>query len=149
MGVYRAYLSHSIRGRKGKAATNKDMEKNCQIAIEVAAEIREAIPGLDLYVPAEHDEFVALAYHKGYLTETQLLEIDCMILGKRDFLLIYAKDGYISRGMNVEYQFAISYNIPIFKFEYWHKQTAIELRAFIEELKCKNKKNVRNAKVKM
>ena len=32
--VYRAYLSHSIRGKKGADATDTDMEDNCKKAVE-------------------------------------------------------------------------------------------------------------------
>ena len=58
----RAYLSHSIRGPKGKDATNTEMQENCNRAILVGKFIRIQIPSLDLYIPAEHEDFIGRAY---------------------------------------------------------------------------------------
>jgi hypothetical protein len=97
-----AYLSHPIRGAKGSDATQADMEANNQRAIEFAARVRDEFPGIILYVPAEHDEFVLLAYGNGYLKESQILAIDKLILARRDILIVYAPTGYIGGGVGEE-----------------------------------------------
>jgi hypothetical protein len=100
--MIRAYLSHPIRGAKGMAATREDMETNNRRGMEFAAKVRAEFPGLDLYVPAEHDEFVIQAYELGYLDETQILCVDRQLVADRDILIVYAPDGYVSNGMNEE-----------------------------------------------
>lgn len=100
--MLRAYLSHPIRGAKGAVATQEDMEANNRKAIEFAWQLRARFPGLDLYVPAEHDEFVMHAYMAGYLTEQEILDVDCTILRKCDLLIVYMPDGHVSSGMSRE-----------------------------------------------
>jgi len=109
----RAYLSHSIRGKKGQDATDEDMMKNNRKAIEFAENIRSLFPCLDLYVPAEHDEFVLNAYRRGYLGEPEILDVDCMIVQTCNFLIALAPEGYISRGMQVEIDYANTHGIPV------------------------------------
>ena len=128
-----AYLSHYIRGREGKKATNRDMINNCNAAIKMAAQLRKIFPKLDIYVPAEHDEFVMYAYRAGILTEKQILDTDCEILEKRKLLLIYAPDnGYLSRGMKIESRYATKIGIHIVKFEVLDKDTMIHIKQAIE-----------------
>jgi len=104
--MIRAYLSHLIRGAKGSAATREDMEANNRRAIEFAAQVRAEFPGLDLYVPAIHDEFVLEAYEMGVLTESQILAVDVRLVRKRDLLIVYAPDRYLSNGMLQEHRAA-------------------------------------------
>jgi hypothetical protein len=78
------------------------MEANNQRAVEFAARVRNEFPGIILYVPAEHDEFVLLAYEDGLLTEKQILYIDKLILAQRDILIVYAPTGYIGGGVSEE-----------------------------------------------
>ena len=110
--MLRAYLSHPIRGKKGKDATPGDIAANNQAAIQFADTVRWRFPALDLYVPAEHDEALTIFLHKGYITIDQLLEADCEVLAKRDFLLVYTPTSLISSGMFREMQFAVIHNIP-------------------------------------
>lgn len=102
------YLSHPIRGSKGKDATREDMDRNCKAAIEVAQYIRDNItPSIEIYVPAEYEEFVGRAYHKGYLDEKQILEIDCLILDSCDVLLVFLPgDEYLCGGTKIEFEHA-------------------------------------------
>lgn len=97
-----AYISHPIRGARGAAATHADMEANNRRAMEFARIVRAEFPGLSLYVPAEHDEFILLAYETGRLDEAAILAVDKLIIVKRDVLLAYAPEGYVSSGMQVE-----------------------------------------------
>ena len=114
MNKVSAYFSHSIRGKKGKDATDEDMKRNCETAMEVATGVREIVPGIDLYVPAEHEDFVSICYRDKYLTEEQILDIDCGILEKRDFHIVYEVDGWLGGGIGVEIAAAKKYNKPIF-----------------------------------
>lgn len=108
-----AYLSHPIRGAKGAAATRKDMDANNQRAMEFAAKVREAFPGLELYVPAEHDEFVITAYEKGYLDEKQILNVDGQLIASRDFVILYVPERHISGGMLFESEVAAQHHKPV------------------------------------
>lgn len=117
---YRIYLSHCIRGKKGLKATPKDMKKNCDEALYFANRVRAEIfdearmngwPDIELYVPAEHEDFIQKAYDKGFINEEQILDIDCEILNECDVLLAYGE--YMSRGMKVEIDYAFCNNIPI------------------------------------
>lgn len=108
----KAYVSHSIRGPKGAEATHAEMMANNAKAIAFAARLREACPGLDLYVPGEHDLFVMLAYTNGYITEDQILNVDKQILAKQDMLIVYSPDGYLGGGVGVELEEAKRLGMP-------------------------------------
>jgi len=112
--MIKIYVSHSIRGKYGKDATAKEMNLNCQRAIKFGNGLRETFPEYNFYIPAEHDLFVQKAYFKNYLTEEQILDIDCDIITECEAMLIYAPDGHISRGMGVEMRFTSIWHIPTF-----------------------------------
>lgn len=99
-------FSHAIRGKHGKDATLEEMHKNNLKAIQFGQLVRLNLPRISYYLPGEHDEFVSLAYQKGFIGEEQILEIDCTILDKCDGLLVYSPDNYISLGMGVEIDYA-------------------------------------------
>jgi len=113
MNKIRVYISHSIRGSKGKDATHEDMVQNNQKATTFGAIFSCKFPNIDFYVPADHDEFVLIAYKSGLLTENQILDIDCQILSKRHVLLNFIPDQYISGGMLKENMYAQENGIPI------------------------------------
>lgn len=112
-----AYFSHSIRGSKGNAATDEDMEQNCLLVREVAKELRSHLPQLDIYVPAEHEDFVHIAWKQKMLSEEQILKVDCEIVARKDLLLVLVKDGWRGGGIGVEINKAIECDIPIFYVE--------------------------------
>jgi len=89
------------------------MEVNNHRAIEFAARVRAEFPSLDLYVPAEHDEFVLRAYENGYLCERGILAVDKIILADRDILIVYSPDSYIGGGVKVEIEEAQRLHKPI------------------------------------
>lgn len=122
-----AYLSHSIRGHKGETATREDMDENCKEAIEFASWLRKEMPELDIFVPAEHEEFVGLAYVWGYLTEKQILCIDCMIVGSKDLLIVFAKNGWTGGGIEVEVKYADKQGINTFYFSGIGDSKSLEL----------------------
>ena len=109
----RGYMSHSIRGASGALATDEEMEINCKKAQAFAAQFRLLFPQVELYVPGESDEFVQKAYRMGVLTEEEILDVDCALVGDRDFLLVYTPEGYTSRGMQIEIRFADAKKIPM------------------------------------
>ena len=111
----RFYLSHPIRGSKGKDATADDMRKNNETAIEVANYLRNnIIPPINIHVPAEMEEFVLTAYYLGILSEKQILDVDCKIISHCDAVIIYAPKGTIGGGCKVELDYAIKHGIPVF-----------------------------------
>ena len=113
-----AYFSHPIRGRAGDKATQKEKDANCKDAILVARLIRKRFPELEIYVPAEMDEFPDVACKQGYLTIDQLLAIDCEIVKRRDILLAYAPNGgYLSNGMKREIDTALDNSLPVVVFD--------------------------------
>lgn len=111
--MLRIYLSHSIRGIKGNDATLEDMAENCRKAHEFAEQLRTAIADFEIYCPADHDEALSIAYHKGLLTIDELLGVDCAILQRRDAVLVCCLDNYVSGGMWVEIRYAQLHNIPV------------------------------------
>ena len=109
----RAYITHSIRGKFGHDATLEQMEVNNQKAIDFGIILRKEFPNINFYIPGDHDEFVTIAFVKNYLTEKQILDVDCDIVSKCNFLTVFAPDDYISRGMQIEIDHAVKSNIPI------------------------------------
>ena len=102
----RAYMCHSIRGRKGMDATEAEMNANNNKAIEAGERLRREHPDLDVYVPGDHDEFVMIGHRNGYFGEVAILNIDCEIVEQRDAIIMYTEDGYLSRGMVTEVKYA-------------------------------------------
>jgi len=109
----RVYFSPPIRGTKGEAATQEDMKYNIERAAAVVKALRlEFGPALDIYFPGEMDEFVMKAYRKGYITEQQILDVDCDIIAERDALLLWTWEDEISGGMKIEFEYALNHGIP-------------------------------------
>ena len=113
MSKIRAYVSHAIQGKFGAAATTEQMEANNQKAIKFGKQLVEEFPCIDFYVPGYHDEFVLIAYKKNYLTIEQILDVDCVIVSRCNFLVVYSPNDYISKGMKKEIDHAVKSSIPI------------------------------------
>ncbi|KKL09550.1 hypothetical protein LCGC14_2564720, partial [marine sediment metagenome] len=94
------------------------LRENCLVAIEIGNKIRAACPWANIYIPAEHEDFVQKAYNKKYITEKQILEIDCDIIAEQDVIIIFTPDGYgsLQGGRLVEHDFAINECMPISLF---------------------------------
>jgi hypothetical protein len=107
-----AYLSHAIRGKNRLNATEDEIQVNCKKAIKVGNYIRQHCPKLSLYVPAEHEEFVHLAYQTHILKEKQILDVDCGIISTKDFIIVAVWDG-ISSGMQTEIDHSNKHSVPI------------------------------------
>lgn len=110
----RLYFSHAIRGKAGADADHDVQAKNCAEAIRVANILRGLFPKLELYVPAENETFVQIAYDSGHLSEVQILEIDCYIIDGLDGVLVYVSDGdELQGGRKIEYDHAVATNKPV------------------------------------
>ena len=129
--MFKVYFSHSIRGKSGSDATPEEQRKNCQAAINMADAIRKKCPWLELYVPAENEEFVGFTFKYAYLTEAQILEIDCMIADEyNDAMLILIPVGdELQGGRLYEFNHAIDNCIPTCR--YCDAESAV---AFLTEL---------------
>ena len=104
----RLYLSHRIT-----SPTPEGQELNCLAAIAFAKGLRYYFPGVEIYVPAESEPFVAKTYKLGMLTVNQILEIDCQIILKDcEGAIFYSPDGELSPGMRVEYNFCQLEHVP-------------------------------------
>lgn len=119
----RFYVSHSIRGSAGKNATPIQMKANCDAIIVLVKQLREVIPVADFYIPAEHEDFVLHAYRSGYLTEKQILDVDCQIISDTcDAVIVYVPEGdTLQGGREIEFDYAIEHGIPVYVFHYTHQ----------------------------
>ena len=134
MNKVSAYFSHSIRGKKGRDATKADMDRNCAEAKKVALWIRENVPEIELYVPAEHEDFVYIAYTDNYLTEDEILAIDCKILSGLDFHIVHEVEGWLGGGIGVEITAAHKYGKLIFYISSLDGATLAALRVIVKDL---------------
>ncbi len=113
----KVYLSHSIRGKSGSDATYVEMEKNCQAAITIGELIKYKLFMVDLYIPGKHENFIGIALRDGYLTEKQVLEIDCKIIDTCDAVVVYVpEDDELQGGRLIEHDHAFKTNKPVFVF---------------------------------
>lgn len=148
MSESRAYVSHSIRGAKGNNATWEDMEENNKKATEFGKLLKQEFPNIDFYIPGEHDEFVVIAYREKYMTEEQILDVDCKILDKCDFHIIYAPDDYIGGGIKVEIDYSVTNNIPVISAidgdeNEYTKRLIQAIRCFLVSYEKTNNKNTK------
>ena len=113
----KVYLSHSIRGKYGNDATALQMKANCDVIKVIGEQIREAIPRLDLYIPAEHEDFVGIAYQKHFITEKHILDVDCEIINGCDAVIVYIPEAdELQGGRMIEYKHAIRTKKPVYVF---------------------------------
>ena len=110
----RIYVSHSIRGIKGINATDEDMIVNNAKAISLGEHLRKHFKSLGFYVPGDGDEFVMIAYRSKFLTENEILSVDCQIIDTCDAVLAFIHDQHVSGGMLVEILHAHETGKPVF-----------------------------------
>jgi len=134
-----AYLSHQIRGKKGETATDRDMELNRQKAIVAGKVLELCIPNLNVYIPGEYDEFIAMAYRKHRIDIDVILDTDCDILDKRDLLIVYDYENFLSNGMVREVNYANKNGIPIYSFSEVCNRTINELQEIVESIRLEKK----------
>jgi len=110
----KVYLSHSIRGSKGNAATQTEQKACCDAAIALGERISAEIESLELYVPGANEEFVAIAYRKSYMTIDEILNVDCTIIDGCEAVIAYVPtDDELQGGRLVEVKHAIDIDIPV------------------------------------
>jgi len=140
----RIYLSHPIRGYKRTNATDEYMIKNNQAAIHLGEELKayffdwytqDGMPQIELYIPGEHDEFVLLAYQKGFLSETEILDVDCAIIDRCDILLAW-KNPIHSNGMQREMKHAYNLGIPVLNFIILDNFVLSTIKRLVKEAAC-------------
>ena len=135
MNKIRAYMAHPILGRLGDKATSKDIEYNIQKAIVASKVLEICIPELEIYCPGEMDEFPQVAlWDKKYITLEQLLDIDCTILAKRDLLLVFDWQNWVSNGMIEEIMFAKKHGIRMYFFSEICQRIFDDLKDIVDEL---------------
>ena len=131
----RAYLSHPIRGVYGDKCPEEQIKFNCQQAIAWAKALRIYFGcNLEIHVPAEHDEHMLIAMKKGYLTIDQVLDIDCVIVSRRDVVLIANWEDHISGGMRREIDTAYRRGIPYRVFTDVQEDDLRALKMWLEQL---------------
>ena len=148
MKQIKIYLSHAIRGAKGPAATDADMMANNTAAMRAASIIRQVLQPLEdqyeceveVYCPADHDEFVIIAYRRKYVTEEQILDVDCRIVEKCQALIWYSGLGP-SGGAEIEIKRARSQTIPIFELSSLNTYDLAQLKNFVGALCQKTQTN--------
>ncbi|KKM13787.1 hypothetical protein LCGC14_1712640 [marine sediment metagenome] len=131
----KVYMSHPIRGVLREKATEETMKANNQKAIAWGRELwGEFGSQIDLYVPGEHDEFVLIAYLNGFLTEKQLLDVDCVIVSRCKAVIVANWENFISHGMLKEINHADNGGIPVFFLDNLDAVNLEKLRVFLETL---------------
>ena len=128
-------MSHPIRGVLREKATEETMKANNQKAIAWGRELwGEFGSQLDLYVPGEHDEFVLIAYLNEFLTEKQILAVDCVIVDKCEAVIVANWEGSYSGGMKIEVDHAVEQRIRVFTLNGLDAVNLEKLRVFLETL---------------
>jgi hypothetical protein len=92
------------------------MKENCALAQLVITALRALLPDTEFYLPADHEEFISKAFLCGLISEKEILDIDCQIVGECDGLLALS-NGFISNGMDIEIQYAKLRKIPCFTWD--------------------------------
>ena len=107
-------MSHSIRGKYGADATPAQMKENCERIKVIGNVLRATFPSQEFYIPAEHEDFVLPAFYRGYMTEKQILDVDCYIIDGCEGVIIYVPEGdELQGGRFVEYSHAVSVDKPV------------------------------------
>ena len=136
--MLKGYMSHSIRGNKGSACSAEEMTANSMKAAGGGGQLMALFQhcGLPVYlhVPGAHDEFVQKAYLANRITEKEILDTDCDIIGECDFMLVYDWQDYISVGMKIEADYADSKKIPVFMLKQIDQESVWRLQSFLIEL---------------
>ena len=114
----RVYLSHSIRGKKGNAATQTEQKVCCDIAVALGEQLCAEIKSLELYVPGgPGEEFVSIAYRKKYITEKQILDVDCAIIDNCEAMIVYVPTwDELQGGRLIEFTHAVDTDKPVLVF---------------------------------
>ena len=132
----KCYLSHPIQGvhrNVSEVERNKNMQYNNTVALAAGAAIRICCPHIDLYVPAEHEDFIVLAWKLGYLYEGPILDVDCGLIAQCDAVLFLNHQRTYSHGMRIEAEKAAS--LGLYKYTFTSlDQIPNQVKSFLESL---------------
>ena len=123
--MLRVYFSHAIRGQVGPTASVDTQNNNCDAAKDMAAQVERLVfrqcsdIDLDFYVPAEHEDFVQIAYRDKIISEEKILEVDCKIITERcDACIVFVPHwDRLQGGRKTEWKHCIDNGIPVLIFE--------------------------------
>ncbi|KKK98171.1 hypothetical protein LCGC14_2645410 [marine sediment metagenome] len=132
--MIRAYLSHPIRGILGDDATNESMNINNDQAKVTGNLIRAGIPDLQVYIPAEHDDFLLKNGVTPVNMVEELLALDCAIAHDCDLILIYDHQFKLGHGMQREYDYALANNIPMVVFNSFNSDVLLDIERAINKV---------------
>jgi hypothetical protein len=121
----RVYFSHAIRGQVGVGASHDTQNNNCRAAQDMAANVKQLLfrerPDIevDFYIPADHEDFVQIAYDEKIISEENILKVDCLIIKDRCDATVVFVPGWdkLQGGRKVEWKFAIENDLPVCVFE--------------------------------
>jgi len=131
----KVYLSHYIRGPEGDKASKKTIDTNIAKTKAVCQQLRIRFgSNLDLYVPAEMDEFPRIALELDFLNVEQVLDIDCVIVSRCDALILLDFEQCLSEGMKREKNTAIICGLPIYSLDGMDEVNLELLRVWLETL---------------
>jgi len=131
----KVYVSHYIRGPEGNKASKATIETNIANTKEICKQLRIHFgSNLDLYVPAEMDEFPQIAMQEGYLDIDGVLDIDCIIVARCDALLLLDFKQNLSEGMVRELAAAEFAGLPFYTLEGMDEVSLEKLRNWLESL---------------
>jgi len=90
-----------------------------RIAIEIQAylidwEKMNNFPKINLYVPAEHDTFIQLAYLHKFITTKQVSFINCNIIHLCNLFIQFGSEELMKKQPKTEFNWAKSNHIPIY-----------------------------------
>jgi hypothetical protein len=125
--MLKIYMSHPVRGPLKDKATHDDMVANCKLSVGMANKIRDYLAmnyrdvDPEVYVPAEHEEFVHRTFTNGMLTVDQILHVDCQIIEEKynDLLLVFVPYGPLveGEGRSIELEHTRKCKIPSIMFK--------------------------------
>jgi len=131
----KVYISHYIRGPEGNAASKKTIDTNIAKTKAVCQQLRIRFgSNLDLYVPAEMDEFPRIALELGLLNVEQVLDIDCVIVSRCDALIFLDFEHCLSEGMKREGKTALACGTSIYSLDGMDEVNLELLRVWLETL---------------
>jgi hypothetical protein len=112
---FKIYLAYPTN-RSNTAQFNKIIQSYRRIGTEIQAYLidwqkMDGLPPCDLYNPANHEMFITTAYHNNFITEADILSVNCEILTGAHLLIKFGS--YKGRPLR-EVQYARSQGIPIY-----------------------------------
>ncbi len=128
----RLYLSHPIRGSAAGAATKDCQFTNAERAVIAANLISSKLSHISIFCPGSYEKFVYYIYAGKLLTDKQIIDIDCRIVGDCNGLLAYDFDKSV--GVEAEVKYAKDHGIPVLRFKEINGKTIKEIKSFVNDI---------------